>query len=129
MWGIFIAKYNPTVLESLIGTGPLQLNKYFSEHQVRLDLPNNRLQELFLPHSSLLDVLIFFGFFGLLFALGLLIYLLLKKDNSQLFKFVCFYLFLNLIKSDSILYLNSFMLIFICFLHLMYSKDSITNER
>ncbi len=129
MWGIFIAKYNPTVLESLIGTGPLQLNKYFSEHQVRLDLPNNRLQELFLPHSSLLDVLIFFGFFGLLFALGLFIYLLLKKDNSQLFKFVCFYLFLNLIKSDSILYLNSFMLIFICFLHLMYSKDSITNER
>tara|TARA_B100000575_G_scaffold291995_1_gene299301 strand:- start:1968 stop:3995 length:2028 start_codon:yes stop_codon:yes gene_type:complete len=129
MWGIFIAKYNPTLLESLFGTGPLQLNKYLSEHQVKLDLPNNRLQELFLPHSSILDVLIFFGFFGLFFALGLFIYLLGRRDNSQLFKFVCFYLFLNLIKSDSILYLNSFILILICFLHLMYSKDSITNEK
>ena len=67
MWGIFIAKYNPTLLESLFGTGPLQLNKYLSEHSIRLDLPNYRQQELFLPHSSLLDFLIFFGFFGLLF--------------------------------------------------------------
>jgi hypothetical protein len=129
MWGIFIAKYNPTLLESLIGTGPLQLNKYFSEHRVRLDLPDNRLQELFLPHSSLLDVLIFFGFFGVLLSLGLFIYLLRRRGNNQLFKFICFYLFLNLIKSDSILYLNSFILIFICFLHLMYSEDSTTNER
>ncbi len=128
MWGIFIAKYNPTLLESLIGTGPLQLNKYFSEHGVRLDLPNNRLQELFLPHSSLLDILIFFGFFGFLFIVGLFFYQLIKRDNNQLFKFICFYLFLNFMKSDSILYLNSFTLIFICFLYLMYNKDSITNE-
>ena len=58
MWGIFIAKFNPSFLESLFGTGPLQLNKYLAEHNVRLDLPDNRLQELFLPHSSILDILI-----------------------------------------------------------------------
>ena len=59
MWGIFFAKFNPTLLESLFGVGPLQLNKYLSEHNIRLDLPDYRLQELFLPHSSFLDVLIF----------------------------------------------------------------------
>ena len=129
MWGIFIAKYNPTLLESLFGTGPLQLNKYLSEHSIRLDLPNYRQQELFLPHSSLLDFLIFFGFFGLLFILGLTLYHLTRKDNNKLFRFIYFYLFVNFLKSDSILYINSFLLFIICFLYLIYNKDTITSEK
>ena len=116
MWGIFIAKFNPSVLESLFGTGPLQLNKYLSEHNVRLDLPNNRLQELFLPHSSLLDILIFFGLF-------------MKKESNHLLKIICFYLIINLLKSDSILYLNSFCLIFFSFSYLFFYKGIEINEK
>ena len=129
MWGIFIAKFNPTLLESLFGVGPLQLNKYLSEHNIRLDLPDYRLQELFLPHSSFLDVLIFFGFIGFFSVLILTIYLLTKKNNNQMFKFICFYLIINLLKSDSILYLNTFCLVFISFSYLFYSKDLEINEK
>ena len=28
MWGIFIAKYNPDVLEGIFGYGPLHMNEY-----------------------------------------------------------------------------------------------------
>ena len=129
MWGIFIAKFNPSMLESLFGTGPLQLNKYLAEHNVRLDLPSNRLQELFLPHSSLLDILIFFGFFGLFFLLGFGTYLFIKKENTYLLKIICFYLILNLLKSDSILYLNSFCLIFFSFSCLFFYKGTEKNEQ
>ena len=129
MWGIFIAKFNPTLLESLFGVGPLQLNKYLSEHSIRLDLPDYRLQELFLPHSSFLDVLIFFGFIGFFGVLILTIYLLTKKNNNHMFKFICFYLIINLLKSDSILYLNTFCLVFISFSYLFYSKDVEINEK
>ena len=129
MWGIFIAKFNPSVLESLFGTGPLQLNKYLSEHNVRLDLPNNRLQELFLPHSSFLDILIFFGLFGLFTFLGLSTFLFMKKETNHLLKIICFYLVLNLLKSDSILYLNSFCLIFFSFSYLFFYKDTAINEK
>ena len=129
MWGIFIAKFNPSMLESLFGTGPLQLNKYLAEHNVRLDLPSNRLQELFLPHSSLLDILIFFGFFGLFFLLGFGTYLFIKKENTYLLKIICIYLILNLLKSDSILYLNSFCLIFFSFSCLFFYKGTEKNEQ
>tara|TARA_B100001057_G_scaffold394298_1_gene403453 strand:- start:9 stop:1766 length:1758 start_codon:yes stop_codon:yes gene_type:complete len=129
MWGIFVAKFNPSVLESLFGTGPLQLNKYLAEHNVRLDLPNNRLQELFLPHSSLLDILIFFGLFGLFTFLGLSAYLFMKKETNRLLKIICFYLIINLLKSDSILYLNSFCLIFFSFSYLFFYKGIEINEK
>ena len=129
MWGIFIAKFNPSILESLFGTGPLQLNKYLAEHNVRLDLPSNRLQELFLPHSSLLDILIFFGFFGLFSLLGFGTYLFMKKENTYLLKIICFYLILNFLKSDSILYLNSFCLIFFSFSYLFFYKGTEVNEQ
>ena len=129
MWGIFIAKFNPTLLESLFGVGPLQLNKYLSEHNIRLDLPDYRLQELFLPHSSFLDVLIFFGFIGFFGVLIFTIYLLTRKNNNHMFKFICFYLIINLLKSDSILYLNTFCLVFISFSYLFYSKGVEINEK
>ena len=61
MWGIFIAKYNPTFVEAVFGTGPFQLNKYLYDHDIKLDVPNAKLQSLFLPHSSFLDLLLFIG--------------------------------------------------------------------
>ena len=124
MWGIFIAKFNPTTLETLFGTGPFQLNKYLYEHKIKLDLPEYRLQELFLPHSSLLDMVIFFGIFGFLLITCFTIYLYLYKKNNLLLKLSCFYLIINFLKSDSILYLNSFLLIATSFLVLYFYEGS-----
>ncbi len=112
MWGIFIAKHNPDLLEGIFGYGPLQLNEYLFEHKIRLDVPQNELLGLFLPHSSLLDVLIFSGFAGL----GLFIFLFLKTLKTSLFnnsttKYLLIFLLINMLKSDSILYLNSFILL------------------
>ena len=61
MWGIFFAKYSPTIVESLFGSGPLQISDYLYRHKVRLDVPSEKLQSLFLPHSSIFDILIFYG--------------------------------------------------------------------
>ena len=66
MWGIFIAKYSPNFIDTIFGNGPLQLNKYLYKHSIRLDVPDYKLESLFLPHSSLLDSQIFFGFIGVL---------------------------------------------------------------
>ena len=56
MWGIFIAKYGPNLTESLFGNGPMQLNNYLYKQNVRLDLPEEKLSSLFLPHSSIMDL-------------------------------------------------------------------------
>ena len=129
MWGIFIAKFNPNTLEAFLGTGPLQLNEYLSGHKVRLDLPEYRLQELFLPHSSLLDILIYFGLLGLFALLSLIIYLFLYKKDNLLIKLVCFYLILNFLKSDSILYVNSFVFLATSFSILyIYEETEVDHE-
>jgi hypothetical protein len=62
MWGIFTAKYNPNLIESLFGNGPYQLNNYLYNLKIRLDVPEGKLNALYLPHSSFLDILVFFGF-------------------------------------------------------------------
>tara|TARA_B110000014_G_scaffold247274_1_gene220680 strand:- start:96 stop:2129 length:2034 start_codon:yes stop_codon:yes gene_type:complete len=112
MWGIFIAKYNPDIMSGVFGYGPLQMNEYLSEHNVRLDVPVYEQSGLFLPHSSLLDFLIFFGLAGTSF----LIFLLFKVFKDQVgiksnIKYILVFLSVNLLKSDSILYLNSFILL------------------
>lgn len=112
MWGIFIAKYNPDVMSGVFGYGPLQMNEYLYEHNVRLDVPIYEQSGLFLPHSSLLDFLIFFGLAGTSF----LIFLLFRVFKDQVgiksnIKYILVFLVVNLLKSDSILYLNSFILL------------------
>ena len=59
MWGIFFAKYSPSFIEAIFGYGPLQISDYLYKHKVRLDVPPEKLQSLFLPHSSFFDLLIF----------------------------------------------------------------------
>ena len=112
MWGIFIAKYNPDIISGIFGYGPLQMNEYLYEHNVRLDVPVYEQSGLFLPHSSLLDFLIFFGLAGVSF----LMFLLFKIFKDQVgvesnIKYILVFLVVNLLKSDSILYLNSFILL------------------
>jgi hypothetical protein len=112
MWGIFIAKYNPNLLEGIFGYGPFSMNEYLFGHKIRLDVPTYELEGLFLPHSSLFDILIFFGLAGtILFSLpviGVLKNTLFDNSNTKL---LLIFLIINMLKSDSILYLNSFILL------------------
>ena len=128
MWGIFIAKYSPNFTEAMLGTGPFQLNKYFYGHEIRLDVPDYKLQSLFLPHSSALDLLMFFGVIGVLLIGGFIIYIFFKNKEVSLFKILTFYLVINFIKSDSILYINSLILIVFVVSHLYYIEKISTNE-
>jgi hypothetical protein len=112
MWGIFIAKYNPDVISGIFGFGPLQLNEYLYEHNVRLDVPSYEQSALFLPHSSFLDILLFFGLAGTCFLL-LVLYNTFKNQIGVMTntKYLLAFLVINLLKSDSVLYLNSFVLL------------------
>ena len=118
MWGIFIAKYSPSTLEIIYGQGPLQLNKYLYDHPIRLDVPKEKIDSLYLPHSSFLDLYIYFGIFGfVIMVYGLyLIYKNFKPKN--IFVFLSIFMILNLLKSDSILYIQSSCLLIFTFLGL-----------
>ncbi len=112
MWGIFFAKYSPSTLEAWFGNGPLQMNNYLEKQKVRLDLPESKLESLFLPHSSIWDIMIFFGIFGLLIFLTIMFYSLYKNKKS-VHVYLLVFLFINLLKSDSLLYVNSVLLLFV----------------
>jgi len=126
MWGIFIAKYNPDVLEGIFGYGPFHINEYLYEHKVRLDVPAYELEGLFLPHSSLFNILIFFGLAGTLLFLFPLIKILKKTlFKSSNTKYLLIFLIINMLKSDSILYLNSFVLLLFAY---SITKEEISIE-
>jgi hypothetical protein len=111
MWGIFIAKYSPNFVETLFGNGPNQLNNYLYSHEVRLDLPEGKLKSLYLPHSSLIDLYIFTGLIGVGMMLFLAIRLLTKESSNEKFKIIMIFLLINFLKSDSILYVSSILLL------------------
>ena len=113
MWGIFIAKFDPNIFEALFGSGPQQFNEYLYGEKIYLDVPDYKINSLYLPHSSLLDFVIFFGTIGTTIIL-IFLFCRLYKSGNKLFVYLTFYLFLNLLKSDSILYLNSFILMTAC---------------
>ena len=112
LWGIFFARYNPTISEFFIGSGPFILSNHYGE----IDIFNKRVftgTELgfLLPHSSLLLIQLFFGFLGVI-ILSLYIAICLRKIknvNYDLF-LIGLFISINLIKSDSLLYLPSLLL-------------------
>tara|TARA_B100000575_G_scaffold289835_1_gene292370 strand:+ start:936 stop:2957 length:2022 start_codon:yes stop_codon:yes gene_type:complete len=114
MWGIFIAKYDPNITETIFGSGPLQINEYLYGEKVFLDVPYYKIESLFLPHSSYLDFLVFFGASGVLILSFYILFNLYKSDKADIFYFPTVFLIINFLKSDSILYLNSFVLITFC---------------
>jgi hypothetical protein len=122
MWGIFIAKYNPNPLELLFGNGPNQLNNYLYNLKINLDVPYEKLTSLYLPHSSFLDIFIFFGIIGLLVFTVFNIYLLYTKSNSPELKLLLIFLLLNFIKSDSLLYLNSLVMLSFVYMVIFRAK-------
>ena len=113
MWGIFLAKFDPNILEALFGSGPQQFNEYLYGEEIYLDVPDYKINSLYLPHSSFLDFVIFFGTIGTALILIIVFYKLYKSEN-KLFVYLTIYLLINFLKSDSILYINSFILIVVC---------------
>ena len=109
-WGVFIAKYNQSISDFLFGYGPMQLYEYYLEH------PMKEPSGLLLPHSSLLVLLIFSGFVGIvLFSFLIYKYLLKNFSGLGLMKYLLIFQIINLIKSDSLLYLASFVLFIFTF--------------
>tara|TARA_B100001741_G_scaffold117402_1_gene96814 strand:- start:2763 stop:4250 length:1488 start_codon:yes stop_codon:yes gene_type:complete len=128
MWGIFIAKFDPNNFEALFGSGPQQLNEYLYKEKIYLDVPDYKVNSLYLPHSSLLDLVIFFGTIGTAVILIFVFYKLYKSENI-LFVYLTLYLFINFLKSDSILYVNSFILMVVSVALLSIFKEEKFYER
>ena len=63
MWGLFVARYNPTFNELLFGTGPLNFGQLYGE------VPVNSPDSLLLPHSSVLSYSVFIGLIPMLLLL------------------------------------------------------------
>ena len=111
MWGIFIAKHNPNLQQSLFGYGPFQIVDYLNGHKVELDVPTYKSTALFLPHSSILDGILFFGIIGVIILILFYLYFVYKKRiKENLFLFISIFYIINLLKSDSILYISCFIL-------------------
>lgn len=126
VWGLFFARFNPTFSEFIFGTGPFNFGQFYGEIKV-LDT-----RSFLLPHSSILSLLLFVGVIGLTLLIGLLIYHLFKNkklinlENKVLILFV----FINLIKNDTVNYFPSFLLyFFILYIGLFGNIFSIESSR
>lgn len=116
-WGIFLAKYNPTLTEFLFGYGPQQFTQYYFGHGTNYNYG------LFLPHSSLFNYLIFFGMFGILYLLSLIYSIKDFLFNSKISKYFILFLILNYLKSDSLLYVPNFLLLLLIFNYYKIEKN------
>ena len=123
MWGIFSAKYNPNVIETFFGNGPYQLNNYLYNLKITLDVPQAKINSLYLPHSSLLDSFIFFGIAGVLLIFVWNFYTFKLNSQDPAFKFLLFFILINFLKSDSLLYLNSLILLVFVYALIHKSKE------
>ena len=127
LWSIFIAKYNPNLLEAIIGNGPSQFNNYLYKLKLNLfaykEVPDSLPTSLFLPHSSFLDIIVFFGVLGFLIFTLWNFYVMNVKTYENYLKMLLFFLLINFFKSDSILYINSFTLLMFTYVLILNNKD------
>ena len=127
LWGIFFARYNPETIETFFGSGPFILANHYSEINI-LDkkLYTGTPLGFLLPHSSILSIMLFFGLIGLIIFFVYVFYILNKgrKTNTSMF-LICLFILLNILKSDSILYMPSFFLYLTMFVSLKKSKKII----
>ena len=115
-WGIFFAKYDPNVLDFMFGYGGLNLINY--EFDNTINTPG-----LLLPHSSILSILVFFGFLGLIIFLFVTLKKLYKNKNNFLISLPFVFLLINFIKSDSLFYLPMYVL-FVTLFNLLDKKTT-----
>ena len=104
LWGIFFSRYNPNFVEYLFGSGPFNFGQMYGETYIK------ETRSLLFPHSSILSLLVFVGIFGLLSMTIFFIFQYLKnKSNLNIIgKVFILFILLNIIKSDSLIYLSSF---------------------
>ena len=111
LWGLFFARHNPSFYEVLLGTGPFNLGRHYG------DIKLQETRSFLLPHSSLLNIYLYFGLILLLVLIFYLIFNIykVKKIDFDLY-LIGIFLMLNIIKSDSILYSPSLIMYIVFFL-------------
>ena len=120
MWGIFFARYNPTINELLVGSGPLTLGQLYGE--IKID----DLTTFLLPHSSFLSYVVYFGILPIAYFLYKLFRLMRVNKENFMFLSISIYLLLNVVKNDSLNYFSSFLLYY--FLLFIFNKRSFINK-
>ena len=118
VWGIFIGKYDPTLSSLLFGTGLNQIANYYFSHPTKVNTG------LILPHSAVLSYLVYTGLFGILTFFAFIVYRLIRYKFISIYVLITLFFLMNIIKSDSLLYVNNFMLfIFAINLHQYFEKE------
>ena len=104
LWGIFFARFDPVLQEFIFGSGLYNLGQLYGEIKI------NPTYSFLLPHSSLLSYLLFIGLLNVVVIVGIISIKLLRNrnKNDNIFIYLAFFVFLNILKSDSLLYFSSF---------------------
>jgi hypothetical protein len=121
MWGIFFARYNPTINELLVGSGPLTLGQLYGE--IKID----DLTTFLLPHSSFLSYIVYFGVLPVVYLLYKLFKLMRENKENFMFLSLSIFILLNVFKNDSLNYFSSFLLYY--FLLFIFNKRSFSTEK
>lgn len=114
MWGLFFARYNPTFMELLFGSGPMNFGQLYGEVVI------NNPESFLLPHSSILSLILFIGIIPFFLLVLMFLYILILNKNNYEFVLISTYIFTNILKNDSINYLVVF--IFYSFLYLFFKN-------
>lgn len=110
MWGLFFSRFNPTFMELLFGSGPLNFGQLYGEVVV------NDPESFLLPHSSILSFIVFLGIIPMILLILYLIAQLLNNKRNYEFIIFATFIFINLIKNDSLNYIASFIIYSILYL-------------
>ena len=104
LWGIFFARFDPVFQEFIFGSGLYNLGQLYGEIKI------NPTYSFLLPHSSLLSYLLFIGLLNVVVIVGIISIKLFRNrnKNDNIFIYLAFFVFLNILKSDSLLYFSSF---------------------
>jgi len=104
LWGIFVARFDPELQEFIFGSGLYNLGQLYGEINI------NPTYSFLLPHSSLLSFLLFIGILNVTILIGVLFIKIFKntKKDENIFIYLAIFVFLNILKSDSLLYFSSF---------------------
>ena len=121
MWGIFFARYNPTINELFLGSGPLTLGQLYGE--IKID----DLTTFLLPHSSFLSYVVYFGLLPVVYLLYKLFKLMRENKDNFMFLSISIFILLNVFKNDSLNYFSSFLLYY--FLLFIFNKKSFSAEK
>ena len=120
MWGVFFARFNPSFMELLFGSGPLSFGQLYGE--ILIADQNTFL----LPHSSVLSNLVFFGVVPLIFFLFKYIKEIFTNLKNKEYLYLLFFIIFNLIKNDSFNYFSLFTFYYLIILLFKFKKNKAT---